>query len=144
MNEDLCRPGFYHVFVRDLLLDASIGVYVHEHRQTQRVRVNVDLALDNCPEGEAERALGVEDLTRVLDYQRVAHLVRSSIRAGHIILVETLAERIANGCLRLDPRIAIVRVRVEKLDVFADAFSAGVTFEKRRASICPPAPIDSQ
>jgi len=137
-HPDLSHPGLRHVFLRDLVLDASIGVYAHEQRQHQRVRINVDLAVTD--EGEAERARGNEDLALVVDYQRVAHTVRSIVRAGHIRLAETLAETIAQACLRLDQRIRIVRIRIEKLDVFADAASAGVAIERHQADICPPAP----
>ncbi|OYV35424.1 MAG: diguanylate cyclase, partial [Acidocella sp. 20-61-6] len=51
--------------------------------------------------------------------------------AGHVQLVETLAERLCEVCLA-DARVLIARVRVEKLDVFADAASAGVEVERRR------------
>jgi dihydroneopterin aldolase len=46
-------------------------------------------------------------------------------------LVETLAERIAEACLE-DERVEHVRIRIEKLDVFADAASAGIEIERRR------------
>ena len=62
--------------------------------------------------------------------------VRGIVAAGHVRLVETLAERIAEACLS-DPRVHLARVRVEKLDIFADAASAGVVIERRRRRICP-------
>ena len=34
-----------HVFIRDLELDAAIGVWRHEHGRRQRVRINLDLAV---------------------------------------------------------------------------------------------------
>jgi len=145
MHTDLAGPGLRHVFLRDLLLEASIGIYAHEHRAHQRIRINVDLAV--LDEGEAVRARGHEDLASVVDYQRVAEAVRRIVRAGHIRLAETLAERIASACLDLDDRICVVRIRIEKLEVFADAVSAGVTIERHRGKICPPAAasaIDSQ
>ena len=129
MHTDLAGPGLRHVFLRDLLLEASIGIYAHEHRAHQRIRINVDLAV--LDEGEAERARGHEDLASVVDYQRVAEAVRRIVRAGHIRLAETLAERIAAACLQ-DERIELVRIRVEKLDIFPDAVSAGVEIERRR------------
>ena len=41
------------------------------------------------------------------------------------------AERIARACLA-DSRVRLARVRVEKLDVFPDAVSAGVEVERTR------------
>jgi dihydroneopterin aldolase len=136
MNQDLSGPGLRHVFLRDLVLDASIGIHAHEQRKHQRVRINVDLAVDD--EGEAERALGHENLASVVDYQRVANTVRDIVRAGHIRLAETLAERIAAACLGLDRRIRLVRIKIEKLDVFADAASAGIAIARSRDEFCPP------
>jgi dihydroneopterin aldolase len=70
----------------------------------------------------------------VVDYEGVANAVRALVAAGHVMLVETLAERIAEACLA-DPRVHLARVRVEKLDVFADAASAGVEIERRRSDL---------
>jgi dihydroneopterin aldolase len=44
--------------------------------------------------------------------------------------VETLAEEIADICLD-DGRVRVVRVRVEKLDVFDEAVSVGVEIERQ-------------
>lgn len=119
----MAGPGVRHVFLRDMLLMASIGVYPHEHAGAQRVRLNVDLAVADQP--------GDDRLDRVVDYERVANKVRAIVAAGHIKLVETLAERVAVACLD-DPRVLRARVRVEKLDVFADIFSVGIEVERAR------------
>lgn len=124
------RAGVRHVFVRDMVLPASIGIYPHEHATQQRVRVNIDLAVDD--EGAlAGVPVGADELGRVVDYEKVADRARAIIGAGHTRLVETLAERIAVACL-IDTRVRTARVRVEKLDIFADAVSAGVEIERQR------------
>jgi len=117
--------GTRHVFVRDLVLPGRIGVHRHEERDAQRVRINVDLAVDDEVGAVADR---LED---VVCYESVAEAVRRIVGEGHVKLVETLAERIAAFCLA-DRRVATARVRVEKLDVFADASGAGVEIERRR------------
>lgn len=116
-------PGVRRVFLRDMVLMASIGVYPHEQQGPQRVRVNVDLAVADEGGGGADR------LDRVVDYERVAKAVRAIVAGGHIKLVETLAERIAAACLE-DRRVLRARIRVEKLDLFADTASAGVEVER--------------
>lgn len=120
----IAGPGMRHVFLRDMVLLARIGIYEHEHAGPQRVRVNVDLGVDEGPEES-------DELARVVDYERIADAVRAIVSKGHIRLVETLAERIARACLA-DPRVRLARVRVEKLDVFPDAASAGVEVERAR------------
>jgi dihydroneopterin aldolase len=124
-----------HVFLRDLVLSASIGVYPHEHAAPQRVRINIDLGVEDDGARALSRVrVGRDDLSRVVDYEKVAATVRSIVAAGHIRLVETLAERIAEACLT-DPRVHLARIRVEKLDIFADAASAGVEIERRQADL---------
>jgi 7,8-dihydroneopterin aldolase/epimerase/oxygenase len=132
-----------HVFLRDMVLPASIGIHAHEHAAPQRIRVNVDLGvLDVTGQGLTRAPVGRDELSRVVNYERVAKAVRAIVGAGHVMLVETLAERIAEECL-LDERVQLVRIRVEKLDVFADAASAGVEIERRQPT-CPRGAIDSQ
>jgi dihydroneopterin aldolase len=123
-----------HMFIRDLVLDAAIGVHPHEQRGRQRVRINLDLAVaDAGASGNFSRpAVGHDDLARVVDYETIVNRVRDVVACGHVQLVETLAERLAEVCL-CDPRIRVIRVRVEKLDVFADAASAGVEVERRNS-----------
>lgn len=122
----LAGPGVRHVFLHDMVLLASIGIYPHEHAAPQRVRLNVDLAV-----AEPDNGVGADRLERVVDYEQVAGRVRAIVAGGHTKLVETLAERIAAACLE-DERVLRARVRVEKLDVFADTAAAGVEVERTR------------
>jgi len=124
--------GLRHVFIRDLVLQASIGVYASEHEAPQRIRLNLDLAVEDEGGSPLSRvAVGRDELARVVDYEAIANKARALVASGHVQLVETLAERIAETILT-DPRIRLARVRVEKLDVLADAASAGVEIERRQ------------
>lgn len=129
---------FRHMFVRDLVLAASIGVHPFEHDAPQRIRINLDLFVEDdgarLPGGNS---VGRDVLSRVVDYEKVADRVRGIVLAGHVRLVETLAERIAEACLA-DARVAVARVRVEKLDILPDATSVGVEIERRRANLSTP------
>jgi dihydroneopterin aldolase len=119
-------PRIRQVFVRDLVVPCRIGAYRHERSAPQRVRVNVNLAV---LEGDAP----IDDqLANVVSYEKIIEGVRRVAQAGHINLVETLAERIAELSLS-DPRVRSARVRVEKLDVFPDAGSVGVEIERHSA-----------
>lgn len=119
------RRSRRRVFVRDLRLDAAIGVYGHEHGATQPVRINVDLWVD-------ETGPAIDDrLENVVCYAAVVEGIKAIVAAGHVNLVETLAERIAELCLD-DRRVARARVRVEKLAAVAEAESVGVEIERQR------------
>jgi len=123
-----------HVFLRDMTLLASVGVHAFEHEAQQRIRLNVDLAVLDQGGPHARpfslAAPAKDDLQRVVDYEAVANRVRTIVAAGHVRLLETLAERIAEACLE-DQRVRIVRIRVEKLDIFADMSSVGIEIERR-------------
>ena len=124
-----------HVFIRDLTLLASIGVHRHEHEAEQRIRVNIDLGVEDDAARPLSRAdVGRDDLARVVDYEVVTRDIRALVGAGHVMLVETLAERIAEQCLAY-PRVQIARIRVEKLDVFADVGSVGVEIVRQRQNL---------
>jgi 7,8-dihydroneopterin aldolase/epimerase/oxygenase len=114
--------GESHVFVRDLLMTAKIGLHQHERLAGQRIRVNLDLTVaDNGPIDD--------DYDNVVCYGGLVTGVRQVVGAGHVNLAETLAERIAEMCLA-DRRVLSARVRVEKLDVFPEATSVGVEIER--------------
>jgi len=111
------------VFIRDLVMMSSIGVHAHEHDAKQRIRLNLDL-------GVAEGTAPIDDdLRNVVCYDEIISAVRRLVDAGHVRLVETLAERVAELCLA-DPRVRHVHVAIEKLDVYADVASVGVAIER--------------
>ena len=119
-------PPLRCVFLRDLLTLARIGVYPHEEDTQQRVRVNIAFGVADEAAGTG---IGRDDLSRTVSYERVVQQVRGIIAAGHVRLVETLAERIAIAVLA-EARVRVVRVRVEKLDVFAELHAVGVEIER--------------
>ena len=117
-----CR---YTVTVRGLVLMCSIGIRRREREQRQRVRVSVDLV------AAAAAGFSGGDRRRVINYEKVVAAIREIARSGHIDLCEGFAERICTACFA-DPRVERVRVWVEKLDVFPDAYGVGAILERTR------------
>lgn len=118
--------AIYRIVVRDLLLMCRIGIYEHERLAPQRVRINVDLAVTETAGAAAD------DIVNVYNYEDVINGVKAVIASGHINLVETLAEEIAAHCLKTSI-VEDVRVRVEKLDVYADCESIGIEIERKQS-----------
>ena len=117
------RPtGMRRIFVRDLMLEGRIGIHRHEQDATQRLRINVDLTLADA--GPLD-----EKIANTVSYDDIVAGVKAIVDAGHVKLVETLADRIGDFCMA-DRRVAAARVRVEKLDAIADATSVGVEIER--------------
>ncbi|ADJ23279.1 Dihydroneopterin aldolase [Hyphomicrobium sp. GJ21] len=97
------------IFVRDFIVDCNVGVYAEEQGVTQRVRFTVDARL-------ARDVFTVDDnMADVPSYADIIDFIVALARAGHINLVETFAERIAEHVLS-DKRIIAVRVMLEKLE----------------------------
>jgi len=95
------------IFVRDLVLPCRVGIHAEEQGPTQRVRFNVEIAVAQGATRGRRRPL--------VCYDAIISAIHEVIAAGHINLVETLAERVAAACLALDDA-SRVHVRVEKLD----------------------------
>ena len=115
----------YTVIVRGLVVMCSIGIQPEEQDRPQRVRVSVEL------EAPEDAVFPGEVRQRVINYEKTVAAVREIAASGHIDLCEGFADRVAAACFA-DPRVAVVRVTVEKLDVFADAEAVGAILERTR------------
>ncbi|MFN4277183.1 MAG: dihydroneopterin aldolase [Ferrovibrio sp.] len=113
------------VFVRDLLLDALIGIYPEERVKSQKILINLELWVAETP-GESPRSYD-----EVVCYEQLVKRTKMLLAEGHIDLVETLAERLAALCLA-DERVLRTRVRVEKPEAIAEAAGVGVEIERSR------------
>lgn len=113
------------VFVRDLTLDAVLGIHAHEKQKPQPVRINLELdaVLPAPPE---------DTYANTVCYHEAAKRIEAIIAEGHVNLVETWAERIAEDALK-DPRVVAAKVRIEKLAAVPRTQSVGVEIERRRA-----------
>jgi dihydroneopterin aldolase len=106
----------------------AIGAYASEIGRTQRVRFSV--------EAEIARAEGAaRDMRDIVSYDLITDAIKHLALAGHVELVETLAEGIAERVLA-HPRVLGVRVVVEKLDVGPG--SVGVEIRRDRADLRAP------
>ena len=112
------------IFVRDLVIPCSIVIHRHEQGAPQRVRITLDLAVADA------RPLD-DRIAAVISYDDLVAGIEAIAGTGHVNLVETLAERIAEFALR-DGRARAVRVRVEKLDAIAEVGAVGVEIRRRR------------
>lgn len=112
------------LIVRDLTVTCRIGVTPGERRKPQRLRLNLELEV--VPPGAYD-----DDYAKVVDYGLIVERVKAIVAENDTILVETLAHRILDGCLA-DPRVLGARLRVEKLDRFAELGGLGIELERRR------------
>ncbi|TFI27588.1 dihydroneopterin aldolase [Streptomyces niveus] len=82
--------------LRGLKARGHHGVFPHEREEGQTFIVDLVLSLDTRP------AAAGDDLTRTVHYGIVAEEVVAVVRGEPVDLIETLAERIAEQCLKHD------------------------------------------
>ena len=95
--------------VRGLVREIEIGAFEEEKGRTQRVRFTVEVSIFPSPRPNND------DLQDAVSYDYIVDAIEKVTGQGHIQLLETLAERIAEECLA-DRRAAKVHLLVEKLD----------------------------
>ena len=110
------------VSVRDLSVQAVIGVHDWEREITQTLVFTVDMAAD------VSVAARHDDLADALDYSAVARSIASVVRDGRFRLIETAAERVAERLLADHP-VSWLRLEVRK-PIAAGGYTAAVTIER--------------
>ncbi len=114
------------IFVRGLLIQASIGVHPHEYESTQPVIIDVELDMGGMELPKDDK------LAETLDYGLVAERAEEIALEAHVQLVETLAERICDWALTTDSRVQRVAVSIAKPQALLKADAAGVEVIKTR------------
>ena len=117
--------GLRHVFVNRLAVEASIGIHPHERENKQTIWLTIDA-------GVLEESATPEAIGDVVCYEDICKLATALSTDGHIDLVETLAERIADRLME-DPRLVQIRVQIEKPQAIAQAASVGIAISRLRS-----------
>jgi FolB domain-containing protein len=115
------------IFLRDLRLSCTIGVNDWEREVQQTVKVDLDLELDLAEAGRKD------DLLLTVDYKAVRDRIEEVVAQSSFLLVEALAERIAQVCLE-NAEVCTVRVWVEKPGALRAARTVGVEIIRDQVS----------
>lgn len=113
------------IFVHDLELEMSIGVFDEEKTVKQRVLVNLELLVS--PNTDWKR----DNIDDVLSYATIVEEIKVLSSQGHTNLVETFAEMILESCFAYEA-VMVASVSVEKPDIIKEAGSVGVEITKTR------------
>jgi dihydroneopterin aldolase len=114
------------IFIRQLRLQAWIGLYRHEKIAPQTIELDLEIAL---PAGDA--VFRTRKVADTIDYGVVVERIRALLAQERFGLVENLAERIA-GLLLEDFKSPRVKVSIAKLGALREAQRVGVTIERSR------------
>ena len=112
------------VRIDGMIIECLIGIHEFERQAPQRVSIDVELVRRE-PDDPTD-----EIYARIMCYETVINKIRAIAAEGHIKLIETFAERIAETCYLEYPEITALNVTVNKIDVFPDIAKVGVRLER--------------
>lgn len=111
------------IYIRDLQVNAVIGVHAWEQRIKQRLCIDLEMAVD------VTRAAASDHLGDTLDYAGIAGEVCELVTVSRVRLLETLAEQIAQQILS-HSSVAWVRLRLGKPGALPQAADVGLIIER--------------
>jgi len=118
-------PDMDIIFLREVRLDARIGIYRREKSITQTVELDLDIALPD------ERVFKSGKIADTIDYAVVVERIRAALVERHYGLVENLAEHVAQIILD-EFHAPWVRVGIAKIGAQPRARRVGVLIERGR------------
>ncbi len=118
--------------VRDMVVEAPIGVHDHEKGRKQKVRVTIKAVPHTWPNPAHD------NIHETVSYDNLVKIVIRHTRdsTGHIHLVETMAEKIAQDCFNENP-LDEITVSIEKLDIYPFAIPGAEISISKVPTVCP-------
>jgi len=77
------------VFIKNLEIDAIIGIYDHERTTAQQVVFDIEMSTD------VSKAANSEDINDALNYKTLTDELKDYVGGSSFLLIETLAEEVA-------------------------------------------------
>jgi dihydroneopterin aldolase len=111
------------VFIEDLRIETTIGIYDWEKQIRQTVGFDIEMAFDNRIPAASDR---IED---TLDYKAVSKRLKQFVGESRFELVETLAERCAE-IIQREFGVAWLRLKLSKLGAVTGSVAVGVIIER--------------
>jgi dihydroneopterin aldolase len=111
------------ILVRDLRVEALIGIYKRERHVQQTLSIDLDIGLP----GNA--VFASDKVADTIDYEQVTLRIGALAASGHFRLVETFADRVASILMK-DFGAPWAKVSVSKLGILGNVKMIGVTIER--------------
>lgn len=115
------------VYIRDLKIETVIGIFDWERRIRQTVSLDLEMATD------IRKAAASDDIRDALDYKAVAKRLIAFVEGAEFLLVETLAEKIAD-IVRKEFSVPWLRLRLSKPGAVRGSQDVGVIIERGEKS----------
>ena len=114
------------VLIRDLRVEALIGIHKRERHVMQTLSIDLDIGIPGTAVFSSDK------VADTIDYEQVTLRIKALAASGHFRLVETFAERVAS-LLIADFGAPWVKVSAAKIGILPNAKFVGVSIERRKA-----------
>jgi dihydroneopterin aldolase len=114
------------IFLRGLQIETTIGIYDWERVIKQVVILDLEMGTD------IRKAAASDDIADTLDYKSLSKRLIGFVESSEFLLVETLAERVADLLLG-EFGIPWLRLTVNKKGAISGASDVGIIIERGRA-----------
>jgi dihydroneopterin aldolase len=111
------------IFLRDLEINATIGIFEWEKRIKQKVRIDLEMATDIAMAAASD---AIED---TLDYKAISKRVIQFVEESRYELIETLIEKVSEIILK-EFNISWVRLTISKPGAVRGSRDVGITIER--------------
>ncbi len=116
------------LYIRNLKVDAVVGIFSWEKRIRQPLHLDLEIALD------IRKAAATDDIQYALDYKTVSTRLTQFISQSEWHLIETLAEKIA-ALLMAEFGVTWLRLKLSKPAALPSADSVGLMIERGDKSV---------
>ena len=113
------------ILIRDLRVEALIGIHKRERHVAQTVSIDLDIGLPGAKVFQSDK------VADTIDYEQVTIRIKGLAGSGHFRLVETFAERVA-ALLTAEFGAPWAKVSVAKIGILPNAKFVGVSIERRK------------
>ena len=129
-GDTIAGLGMDIIFIRELRVDTVIGIYDWERKIKQTVCIDLEMGTDIRP------AAATDDIGQTLNYKAVAKRLIRFVEDSEFLLVETLAERIAD-IVRDEFDVPWLRLTLSKPGAVRGSRAVGVTIERGERTPVP-------
>ena len=101
------------ILIKNLIIQASVGVYEDEKQNKQKIIVNLELLLTNESEPD------YDDIQATQDYSQFRKCLIDIVQSQHFQLLETLVNKIHSTLIKKKYVIG-AKVQISKPNIFSD------------------------
>lgn len=113
------------IFLRDLEINVTIGIFEWEKRIKQKVRVDLEMATD------ISKAAASDNIEDALNYKAISKRIVEFVEESRYELIETLIEKVAEILIH-EFKIPWVRVTISKPGAVRGSRDVGITIEREK------------